>query len=195
MERIKIRKARKEDAHAIAQIVMIALHDDGCMKLAGSKERLPKLEEVFRQLGEAENAQYSYTNALIAEAENGEIAGGIVAYDGAQLHDLRQTFVNVANSLLELGLREEDMDNETDSSEIYLDSLAVFEPYRGQRLASCLIDAAIETYRPAGKPFGLLCEPGNENAYALYKRLGFTDIGERRFAGIPMRHMQRRITQ
>lgn len=190
---IKIRAARKEDAPIIAKVVMMALHDDGCQKLAGGSERLPLLEDLFTHLCESDNSQYSYLNSLIAEDDNGEYAGAIVAYDGVRMHDLRHAFVDAANSMMGYNLREEEMDNETDASEIYLDSVAVFAPFRGQGLASRLIDAAIERHKPSGKPFGLLCDPDNINAYNLYSRLGFVDLGMRKFAGIPMRHMQKNI--
>lgn len=188
---ITIRPGRRADAPAIAQVVMEALHAEGCRNLAGGEERLPLLADVFTQLCAADNSQYSYRNTLVAEDADGTVAGAIVAYDGARLHELRRAFILKANEILGYDLREEDMHDETDGGEIYLDSLAVFPEYRGKGLARQLLNAAMDAHRDAGKPFGLLCAPANPDAYKLYLRLGFADIGTRPFAGITMRHLRR----
>lgn len=189
-QQITIRPACRHDAPAIARVVMDAIHEEGCMHLAGGKERLPLLSDVFIRLSASENSQYSYLNTLVAEDEHGNTAGAIVSYDGARLHELRKAFISTANTILGYNLREEDMNDETDADEIYLDSLAVFPAYRGKGLAKRLLKAAMDTHRSTGKPFGLLCDPANPDAYRLYTRLGFTDIGTRPFAGIIMRHMR-----
>lgn len=189
-QQITIRPARKDDAPAIAKVVMDAIHTEGCMHLAGGQERLPLLADVFTRLSASENSQYSYLNTLVAEDQHGNTAGAIVSYDGARLHELRKAFIDKANAILGYNLREEDMDDETDADEIYLDSLAVFPAYRGKGLAKRLLKAAMDTHRNSGKPFGLLCDPANDDAYNLYTHLGFSDTGTRPFAGITMRHMR-----
>lgn len=188
---IKVRDARPVDAAIVAEAVMMALHEANLLHLAGSEENLPKLRRLFTELAAREDSQYSYLNSLIAEDSDGRIAGAIVAYDGARLHQLREAFVELGNELFGWNMSETDMDNETEPGEIYLDSLAVFDEFRGRGVASLLINSAIERHREGGKPFGLLCDPANPGARVIYEHLGFKDMGERLFAGIPMRHMQK----
>lgn len=192
MEKFVVRPAEKGDAGDIARGVVIALHDEIALSLAGTRERLPLLVEMFRSLAAVENSQYSYRNAVVAEASDGKVAGIIVAYDGARLHDLRESFVREANALLDAGFENSAMDDETSSDEFYLDSLAVFPEYRGQRLGSRLVEVVCEYHAGCGKPFGLLCEPGYDSLYRMYSSLGFEDKGMRLFAGKPMHHMQRK---
>lgn len=188
----KIRKATRQDASRIARAVMMAIHDEGCEMLAGGKDRVPLLDDVFIPLAQSDNSQYSYLNSLVAEDPQGNVAGVIVGYDGARLHELRQAFVETANRVLGYNWKEEEFDEETTPDEFYLDSLAVFPEYRSQGLARKLIDAMVQANSDIKKPFAMLCEPTNRNAYELYTRMGFQDVGMRRFAGIPMRHLIRK---
>lgn len=190
-EEFIIRDARPEDAQSISRAIQMALHEEGCMALAGKEENLPLVDKTFAILAGRPDSQYSYLNSIVAVDADGNIAGAIVSYDGAQLHPLRQAFVEVANNVTGSNFVEEEMDLETSDDEVYLDSLAVFPEYRGQGLARKLIDAACQRHAGSGKPFGLLCAPGNDDAYTLYERLGFREIGLRPFAGIMMHHMVR----
>lgn len=188
---INIRPAVKGDSPVISQIIQMALHSEGCEALAGGIERLPLLDTLFTRLCAMDNSQYSYLNTLIAEDHKGNVAGGIVSYDGTRLHELRRTFITEASDIMGYDLKEEDFDDETSPDEIYLDSMAVFPQYRGQGVASQLLEAAIRSHSDSGKQFGLLCAPGNDNAYRLYERLGFKEVGMRPFAGIDMHHLTR----
>ena len=184
-----IREAKPEDALVISRVIQMAMHTEGCLALAGSEERFPLLDKTFTILAARPDSQYSYRNNIVAEDGGGTIAGAIVSYDGAFLHPLRRAFVEVANEVLDSKFVEEEMDLETSDDEIYLDSLAVFPEYQGKGLAKRLIAAALERHAGSVKPFGLLCAPGNNDAYRLYERLGFREIGLRPFAGILMHHM------
>lgn len=186
-----IRPARPADAPALARGIVMALHEDIALSFAGSPDRLPLVDELFRRLAERDDTQYSHRNALVAEDPEGNVAAILIAYDGALLHRLRQPFVNEANALLGTDFDNETMDAETSADEFYLDSLAVFPPYRGHRLGSRLILAMAEHHASAGKPLGLLCEQGYEHLRRLYTSLGFRDVGIRPFAGTEMHHMQR----
>ena len=187
---ILIREGRKEDAPFIAKMLQSALHEEGCLKLAGSQERLPLLDLVFRRLCASENSQYSYLNTLIAEDHDGRLAGALVSYDGALLQPLRRAFIAVANEVLAAGFSEENLDDETNPEEFYLDSLAVEPEFQGRGIASALIRAAIGRHSASRKPFGLLCAYGNDDAFRLYERLGFNFVDVVKFAGLEMRHMQ-----
>ena len=189
MESIRIRKAIPEDAPAIARGIIMAVGEEIATEFAGSPERLPLVEKVFTDLARREDSQYSYRNSLVAETESGDIAGIIVAYDGARLHDLRPAFCEEAAATLGINIKSEDMHDETSPDEIYLDSLAVFPPYRRHGLGRRLIAAAIDEHKSSGKPIGLLCDPPNKKARRLYESLGFKPAGQRPFADTMMDHL------
>lgn len=105
---------------------------------------------------------------------------------------MRKDFIAKANEILEWNVTMEEADTwepETNSNEIYLDSLYVIPEYRNKGIASSLIKAAIAKYRNIGKPFGLLVKPHNSKAHKLYNELGFKEDGVNNFCGEPMLHL------
>ncbi len=185
-----ITSAYPTDAPEIATAIMMAVGDEIVEDIAGGTERVPLVHNMFLQLAERTDSQYSYKNVLIARTEDGKTAGVIVCYDGVKLHKLREAFFEVSENVLGTDFRTR-MTDETDSSEIYLDTIAVFKEYRGQGVATKLIEAACRLHSESGKKAGLLVEPDNERAYRLYLSLGFEFIGKRPFAGAEMDHLQR----
>ncbi len=191
MNEFRIRPALRSDAPLIATAVMQAVGDEICLEFAGSPDNLKLVTEVFERLAADDAAQYSYRNSLIAEDSNGQAAGVIIAYDGAELHRLRKRFIEVANAVLGYDMKEADFIDETDSGEVYLDSIFVLPEYRGQGLAGMLINATIDNHKNLGKPAGLLVDPDNPRARRVYERMGFRQVGHRPFAGVMMEHMQK----
>lgn len=187
--------ATKEEAAFIAETVMNAIGEEHCCELNGGRENLPAVRAVFTHLAAEDHSQYSYRNTFVARDADGSPVGAIVAYDGAQLRRLRRAFIEAANEMLGWQLTDEEMTargDETVPSEVYIDSLYVRPEHRSHGLASSLIAYAIEHGRVGGKPFGLLVEPDNIRAKALYERLGFAQVGTNTFFSIPMLHLQRR---
>lgn len=192
---MKITNALPCHAPYIAKAIMMAVGEAAIREFAGQEERVPLVEEVFRTLAAQENTQYSYLNTLVAVTEEGELAGVCIAYDGALLHPLRERFFAAARKILG---KEYDCGNfadETSPDEIYLDTLAVFPPYRGQGLGLRLIEATAKRHSASGKPLGLLVDPDNEVGKRLYARAGFHFVGMRPFAGTLMNHLQRQTTK
>lgn len=185
----KLRPARREDAPDIARAVLMAVGEEIATALGGSADRRKLVDETFERTAARDDSQYSYRNAIIAEAPDGSTAGVIVAYDGARLHDMRPAFCEEANAVMGYNIKSEDIPDETTPDEIYLDSLAVWPEWRGNGLARRLIEAAVDAHRDAGKPVGLLCDPDNDRARRLYESLGFRIVGMRPFAGVDMHHM------
>lgn len=183
-----IREGKKEDAEYIADAVMSAIGMDICNGMAADREQ-KVLREAFVRCAARDDSQYSYRNALIAESETGEKAGAIVGYDGADMHKLRQAFVDEYNDLMGTDYREEEWSDETTSDEIYLDTLAVSKEHRKQGIGTMLIKAFVRRYSNDGKPIGLLVDYDNSNARRLYESLGFVARGPRSFFGTPMEHM------
>lgn len=172
----------------IARSVMDAIGEEICRNLAGEKFTLADVERLFTGLASREDTQYSYLNTLAAVDDDGTTVGVCVGYDGAKLAGLRKAFFEAARR--ELGLSLDDMDDETDASEFYLDTLAVLPEYRGRGIASQLLNASIARARAIGKPAGLLVDKTNPNARRLYEKIGFRKVNERPFCYVMMDHLQ-----
>lgn len=187
-----IKKAQKEDSDFIAEGILAAVGDEVCAGLAASIQRgKGSLRQMFSKIASMDNSQYSYHNTLIAYDKDGNRAGVIIAYDGAKLHDLRQAFVDTFNEMSGLNLSESEYDDETSPDEIYIDTVMVRPEYRKKGLGTALIYEIKQKYSKCGKPLGLLVDHDNLKAKKLYENLGFKAVGERRFAGTDMLHMQK----
>ena len=174
----------------IGRAVTIAIGNDLAADLAGPDHTVEDVEALFSSLARREDSQYSYRNSLVAVDSDNNVMGVIVSYDGARLHRLRKAFMSEAETAI--GLRfDGEPDDETDPDEYYLDSLAVFPPYRGKGIARQLIEAASLRAAAAGKPLGLLVSKTNPNARRLYDSLGFRPCGDRPFAGELMTHLRK----
>ncbi|MCM1077697.1 MAG: GNAT family N-acetyltransferase [Bacteroides sp.] len=185
---MKIINARKKDAPAIAHAIVLAVGEEVCKGLAGETHTVEDVENMFAGLASREDTQYSYLNTLVAVNDDDETIGVCVGYDGARLQELREVFFEAVSR--ELGLNLKNMGDETDSDEFYIDTLAVFSGYRGQGIASRLLDGMIRRAGEIGKPAGLLVEKENHNARRLYEETGFRQVGERPFCYIMMDHLQ-----
>ena len=196
MDNYKIYKAEKEDALFIAATVMGALGEELCIELAGGKQYLNKVTELFTRLAGEEESQYSYRNTFIAKSQSGEPIGAIIIYDGARLVSLRQAFIRAANDILGWNITEDDFalrGDETGPYEVYIDSIYVCPNYRGKGVATSLIGHAINHHRDRNKTYGLLVEPENLHAKKLYEKLGFQEIDTSYFFSTPMLHLQYKI--
>lgn len=189
-----IRQATKDDAGHIAEAIMMALGDEMVENMANGRGR-EAVKEIFSRLARTADSQYSYTNSLVAVSPSGEVAGIVIAYDGEILLRARKMFFDLTGEILGWDIREFVEDGEpeveTDPSEYYLDSLAVWPQFRGEGIASSLIREVEKKAGAKGKPVGLLCAEHNDTARSLYEHLGFREVGKRPFAGELMSHMQK----
>lgn len=189
---ITIRPATPSDAPFIGETVTGALGPEISAELAGGAERIDIVVRLFSELAARDDAQYSYRNTLVATDCEGNALGAIIAYDAADLVEMRKFFIDKANELLGWSVTYEDAENweaEASPGEFYLDSLYIVPEYRHRGIGSALIRAAVDRFSHLGKPFGLLCEPENINAYRLYESLGFRRDGTNSFCGTPMYHL------
>lgn len=187
-----ITPATPADAPAIAAAIMMAFGDELCADIARGSANVERLRELFTEFAAAEDNQYSYRNTLVARHQpSGEVAGALVAYDGAMIRTWRPLFFAAANERLGQSYTDA-LPFETGPGEVYLDSLAVFEAHRGQHLGRRLIEAMAQRHQGSGLPLGLLVEYPKIKAQQLYHSCGFTTAGEVDFLGTPMLHLQRR---
>lgn len=185
---IRIEAATQSDAPFVARAIVEAIGRDHCVEIVGSESGLSDLEDLFKDLAMAEVSQYSYRNTMRAVDAAGNTVGVCISYDGALLRELREPFLRRAHELF--GMDTDNVDDETDSTEMYIDTLMVDPRYRGRGVASALLEVAVEKARSIGKPAGLLVAYDNPDARRLYERVGFKAIAPRPFFGIMMQHMQ-----
>lgn len=196
MENIKIEDAKREDASAIADAILVAIGDEITLEMAGEKYTVKDVHDAFQRLAEREETQYSYRNTRVARAEDGSVAGVAVSYDGADLMRMRRAFFKEANENLGWNVSDEEVEAwpaETDPDELYLDTLMVRPEYRRQGIARALIADAKTKAEKIGKPLGLLCDLDNDRARRVYESSGLSIRGQRPFAGHMMYHMQNSV--
>jgi len=163
-----IRKAHPSDNKQIAELCYMIWQD---MELEMVKE-ITK-ERVLNALEESiVNIRYRafYDNVWVYEKDN-QVAGCIIAYDGAQEMALEATWNDLP--------LEEDMKaygtplpiKEAKDDEWYIETVATFPEYRGQRIATQLFEHLIDTY--PNRKWSLNCDYDNPKARKLYERLGF----------------------
>ena len=142
---------------------------------------------VFLELAGRDVAQYSYRNTLIAEVD-GRAVGALVGYDGASLEELRSPIYE----LLERHLGSvPDIEDETSAGEFYLDSLGVLPDYRGMGVGATLLSTMCDmAFEQGYERVGLIVDVDNPDAERLYTSLGFRRVGDKRFLGHAMRHLQ-----
>ena len=82
------------------------------------------------------------------------------------------------------------MDDETQTGELYIDSLAVLPEYRRQGIARKLLLATKEQANRMGLPrIGLLVDKNNPAGEALYASVGFRYVNDSHWGGHPMKHL------
>lgn len=190
---MKIIQASKHQAREIAKYIMLAMNYECCQNLAGPHHTLIDFEDLLTELVALEKSQYSYTNTLVALNDEDEVIGVCVSYDGAQLHDLRQPFVDAA--LKKFDIDYQNQIDEADNDELYIDSLAVNPDYRRQGIAKRLILESITKAESMGiHKIGLLVDKDNPLAEKLYVAQGFKYVGDTTWGGHPMKHLQYHAT-
>lgn len=186
-----IRNARKEDAAAIAPLILVILKD---MELPfvlkyGEVKTLEILEEAITD----PDYRYSYTRGIVDERE-GKVAGVAYGYTDEEEAIIDQPLVNV---LQKHGISEQvEMftDRETFPDEWYLDSICVSEEFRGQGIGSSLLEALPPLVKKQNRDaIGLSVDKQNPKARKLYERHGFKVVGQRTISGHLYDHMQKKI--
>ena len=182
---ITIRPATPADASIIADALTMALGEETMKMYCG-----PNSRDILQELARREDTQYSYLNALVAEA-GGQLAGAIVGYDGARLHTLRRPTLRLIEE--RTGQCFGNVEDETAPGEYYLDSLGVLPAYRNHGIGGLLLAALRDKAFAEGHArAGLLVDEENPKAERLYRTLGFERVEARQLFGHRMWHLQAR---
>lgn len=183
-----IQPALPSQYQEITELIMLAMNHDCCRNWAGPNHTLEDFRQVMQSLVQQDDTQYSYRNCLVA-LEGDELMGILAAYDGGDLHRLREPFIQSARENFQQDYSQ--IDDETAEGEFYLDSLAVKSKFRHQGVATALLQAGIERARSLGiAHVGLLVDMDNPSAEKLYRSLGFQYVNDTAWGGHPMRHLQ-----
>ncbi|MEE1944711.1 GNAT family N-acetyltransferase [Pedobacter sp. KR3-3] len=184
-----IRQATLADAKAIATLTVAAMPDLAMQFCASNHiDDAIRLLEHFIAL---EGNQYSYHNALVYVAD-GEIAGSISGYDGAQIKQLRQPFFAYLQENYHPNGFE--MEYESELGEYYLDTISVSPLHQGKGIGKSLIKAALQHAKALGhSKAGLLVDEENPDARRLYEKLGFEAIGHKILLGKMHHHLSYRL--
>lgn len=176
------------EAADIARLIMMAMTDECCQYFCGVNHTLDEFHALITRLAGRMDTQYSYENTICCRNEQGNIVGIITSYDGGELPRLRQSFIEGAREAF--GIDHSSIPLETEAGELYVDSLAVLPEYRGQGIATRLLELTKTKCSAMGLPMvGLLVDAGNPKAERLYGRCGFEVVGANEWGGHPMKHM------
>ena len=164
---ITIRKATEEDAAFIAEGIYNAF-------LLEEKELYNQWINTLKNVCAQKDTHYSYTNTFIAEI-NGQTAGMMITVNGAHYRVQRDRMYPQVKTLFDIAFGNgwDNMEDEAQSGEFYIDSLSVSLPYQRQGIGTALIEKAKQLAREQGiEIVTLAVEPMNK-AKKLYQKLGF----------------------
>lgn len=183
-----LRKATPDDAAFIALVVAEAL-GDGIMdrNMDGICEQDRHRLDLLADSICTDNTLYCWRHTIIAQSENGDYIGALVAYPGDNYKEMQSLTFSMLKELITFDLSA--MDAETGQGEYYIDSVAVAPNYRGQGVGKKLLLAAIDEARVLSRPAVLACDQENLAAKALYESLGFCQHGELFIFGHPYLRM------
>lgn len=183
-EDITIRRATEADAALIAKVVAMAIGDEEGVRHYCGEEYL----DVLSKIAAHTDTQYSWQQGLVAEIR-GVVVGGVVGYDGGELHRLREGTFNVLRDTIG---RVPTIVDETEAGEYYLDSVGVLAEYRGRGIGRALIETfCAKAFDEGHQRIGLIVDRDNPQAESLYTSLGFRRVGTKPFFGHQMWHLQR----
>ncbi len=171
---VSIRQARVDDAASIAEGIYEAFLLPGSeMENDPSfhQQWIDALTAIYAQT----DTQYSYTNTLVAEAD-GEIAGIMIAVDGAIYRYQRERMFPQLKMLFDkvFGQGWEEMEDEAQTGELYVDSIAVFPAYRHRGIGTTLLSHAQQRAKELNIPLVTLAVEPSNTAKVLYHELGFS---------------------
>lgn len=182
---LQIRKAMPADSSEIATILLLAM-EEIVYEFLGVRDKQAAFH-FMEQMVSTENNQYSWQNAHVMHAED-KIAGAVIVYDGARLHELRKPVAEYIRAHTSLPFAPED---ETQAGEFYLDSIGVHPEWQGKGIGGTLLQYLISEYvEKQGLKLGLLVEKANPAARRLYEKVGFRKTGEKTLVGKTMDHLQ-----
>lgn len=163
-----LRRATKEDARALAELIEYAGHGiPGYLWSQSAKDGQPPIEVGIERV-QREDANFSYRNAVVAEVD-GKVAAMMLAYRLPEHSD-----VNL-DELPDLIRPLEELEQKVPGT-FYINALAAYPEYRGLGLGTKLLQAAHSLASEAScEERSLEVFDQNQRAVRLYERHGFRE--------------------
>ncbi|HEY42160.1 MAG TPA: GNAT family N-acetyltransferase [Dehalococcoidia bacterium] len=147
----------------------------------------PKIYEFLKLFYYYPGSMYSKENAVVEE-ENGKIRGLLLAYPASDMMKMAFRMLKSIKRMIKIGglsnflrmlfrLRLNKYLPGVENDEFYISNLAVFEEYRGQGIATKLLDRAEEMAAAKGlRKLSLYVEIDNHHAKKVYEKRGFQEV-------------------
>ncbi len=171
-----LRPAVYGDAQQVIDLISSA--DENALLYLTGKDSLDEAKNVYRQGFSRENVYYSYRFTQVCFV-NGHLAGCILAFPGF----LEPTFISETDCALP-DVREAADD------ELYIDSLAVYPEFRGQKISRYLIDALkTEAKKYQLTKLSLLADDAKPHLEKMYRQYGFEVVEDIVLDGVKHKKM------
>jgi len=180
-----IRKATLKDSENIATLLLLTMEDIIFNFI--NQNDYDTARGFLMHFVKQENNQYSYQNCFVAEEDN-QIIAAVNLYNGSRLIELRNPIIEYVRLHFNPNFNPED---ETQSGEIYIDSLGVDPNQQGKGIGTTILRFLVdELVTQNQETLGLLVEEANPQAKKLYLKLGFKPVGKKTLAGKSLEHLQ-----
>ena len=162
-----IKNAQKQDAKICIKLLNLAM-EDIAYKLSGYDDPV-KSDEILEKFFESETNRLSYKNVYVYKRDDVIIAA-MCAYFGGDAWQLDR---EISQHLKALG-KDAQIEKECFDDELYIDSIAVDEKFRGQGLAKELILHSFAKAKELGhKKVSLIVDVKKPKVRKFYESLGF----------------------
>lgn len=163
-----IKQASKTNSSTISTLILDAIHNIA-NTLTGENEKSKILETLDFYIKMQTN-RLSYKNIWIYEKEK-QLAGLIIAYNS---NDVKKLDAPIIDHLASKNIFITSFDKECFEDEFYIDTVSVFEEFRGEGIAKELFIFIENKAKSLGfKKVSLLVDLENPKALALYEKIGF----------------------
>lgn len=163
-----IRQATMSDCQTIAELIYIVWQDME-LKIVTELPKAQVIEAIIKSCTDVTYRTY-YQHIWVYEVA-GEIAGCIIAYDANKELQYEQQWTALD---LRLNIKKYGSPlpvKEAKDNEHYIETVAVFDRFRRQGIATKLISYMIQ--QQPTLVWSLNCDKYNEQAFKLYHKLGF----------------------
>ncbi|WP_172372741.1 GNAT family N-acetyltransferase [Sporosarcina jiandibaonis] len=179
-----IRKSVPSDAEKAVPLIIDAIGDIA-KRMTGENEPL-EIKEGLCELFRRSDNPHSYLYTYIAEID-GDVAGTMVLYSGKIAPQLDR---NLSKWLSEKGAEVSEIDPESLSDELYINTICVNPGFRGKGIGSQLLRFAEEVAKETNiSKVSLNVETEKDAAIRLYKRSGYEIVSPWTIIGEPFYHM------